>query len=57
MTKSNETPDPTAGIIAAVERMLAESRAIDTKRALEGIKANRSIRRNHRHSVKHRAFR
>lgn len=56
-TTPNDTPDPTAGIIAGIERMLAESRAIDTKKALEGIKANRNIRRNHRHSVKHRAFR
>jgi hypothetical protein len=39
---TTDAPDPTAGIIAAVERMLAESRAIDTKKALEGIRADRS---------------
>jgi hypothetical protein len=36
---------------------IRETQAIDTKRALEGIKSNRTITRNHRHSVRHRAYR
>lgn len=50
-------PDPTAGLIAAVERMLAESRAIDTKKAMEGITARRLPPKARRHSVFHRAIR
>ncbi len=39
---STPAPDPTAGIIAATQRLIDASRAIDTRKALEGIKADRS---------------
>lgn len=44
-------------IAAAIARRIEFERTIDTRAALEGIRANRSIRRNHRHSVSHRAYR
>jgi hypothetical protein len=44
-------------IIAGIERMLAESRSIDTRAALEGITARRLPPRSRRHSVRHKAIR
>jgi hypothetical protein len=54
---TTDTPDPTAGIIAAVDRMLVESRAIDTKKSLEGIKSRRLPPRPRKHSVSHKSYR
>lgn len=52
------TPPPADDPIRdAVMRLVEQSRAIDPKLALAGIRANRSIRRNHNHSVRHRAYR
>lgn len=50
-------PDADARWDDALIARIRETQAIDTKSALEGIRANRTITRNHRHSVRHRAYR
>lgn len=56
MTKSDDLIAATDSMIAGIERMIAESRAIDTRAALQGISPNRDIRRTHTHSRRHRAY-
>jgi hypothetical protein len=52
MTESR--PDPRADLM----RRIAETRAIDTRAALEGIRANRTLPiKNRKHSVRHKSYR
>lgn len=44
-------------IIAATQRLIDASRAIDTKKSLEGIKSRRFPPRNRKHSVSHKSYR
>lgn len=54
---TDRNDDPTDSIIAGIERMLAESRAIDTKKALAGITARRLPPKARKHSVFHKSYR
>jgi hypothetical protein len=57
MTTSPLESSDTRAIDAAIMRLIAESRAIDPRAALEGIRARRLPPRSRRHSVAHRAYR
>lgn len=59
MTESTPSPelDLARVIMESTARMIAESRAIDTRKSLEGIKSRRLPPRARKHSVFHKSYR